>query len=135
MIRGARRLRIVVLALGALVVLLGPLLSLQHKAAERHATCEHGAEIHIGTAGVDVAVDDHGTQGRDAARPSPGEPPAHEDHHHCSVITTAPAVAGDGGPALAATRLAALAAPHSIPDDAPHGRAVLANAPKTSPPA
>ena len=133
MTRGARRLRAFVLALGALVVLLAPMLVAFHKATQRHAICSHGAEVHATAASPDGAVGGGDAGDLEQLRRGPAEDGNHDEHHHCTILASTSLAKVDQAPRLQAF-VVGVAVSLPFPHDAPLASAILLHAPKTSPP-
>lgn len=121
------------LLLGLWAVAVSPIASARHRATHAHVTCAHGELVEVATAAA-AAVD------RAAAPAHPGSIAAGEgsvtgerDHHHC-VLGCAATMAALTGPPPAATRVAGPVLVNRAPQAVVRARAVLADAPKTSPP-
>lgn len=124
------RARPVIALLGVMAMVLGSVGVHRHVSVETHATCEHGAEVHVERIGEAVAVAE---AGHGPVLADPVWWAAEGDHHHCGAV--APVVCAEPECVAAPTVLPASFA--SEPDAVSRvavATALFRLAPKTSPP-
>jgi hypothetical protein len=114
------------------VLAVAPLFAVFHQASTRHAVCEHGALIETDHATVDRVPDDEPSSSRTREFQT-GDAAVH-DHVHCTVATLAKASATILPPTRTVTAALEIARVESFDVELASERAVLDNAPKTSPP-
>jgi hypothetical protein len=112
------------------VLAVAPLLASIHQASTRHAVCEHGALIETGHAHAPRVLDQGSTETSEVQ----ADPGALHDHVHCTVATLAKASATVVPPVGMVTAALETARVQSYDVEPRSERAVLENAPKTSPP-
>jgi hypothetical protein len=114
------------------VLVAAPLLAIVHQASEGHAVCEHGALIETGHVGAHQPADPASSSSETPEFQA--DPGALHDHVHCTVATLAKASATVVPPVGTVTAELEIARVHSFDVEPRSERAVLENAPKTSPP-
>jgi hypothetical protein len=116
------------------VLAVAPLLAILHQASTRHAVCEHGALVESDHGSADVAPVDVSSDRTEGAPSCEADSTALHSHTHCAVGTLARAGVGVAAPvAGVVASLATWLAAHA-PSERPFAHAILADAPKTSPP-
>jgi hypothetical protein len=124
------RTRPAIALLGLLAIVLGTVGVHRHVSVETHATCEHGAEVHVERVGEAVAVPEP-SQGPVLADPVWWE--SEGDHHHCGAV--APIVCAEPECVTAPTVLPGGFTSQPVPvSRVAIATALFRLAPKTSPP-
>ncbi len=130
------RWRVAVAALALAVLVVAPLLGIFHRAWVRHAVCEHGDLIEPERASASRADADDSDSDLSAAVAVRRDASATvHGHSHCAAGILAKSGVGVVAPAPVGTFVVWTRLVAPPPAQGGHARAVLASAPKTSPPA